>query len=97
MNEYMKLHIPDYSHETHADTHLFNLDVDRYRLKRIFEYNSPSIIIQSAFRGYRARRHYHFYYKSRKKSIVVIQKYWRGSLLRKRLRADLREVLRASN
>jgi hypothetical protein len=44
-NEFMKLHIPDYTHERSAENHLFNLEVDVYRLKRIFERNSPAILI----------------------------------------------------
>lgn len=51
----MKLYIPDYEHEASAEKHLISLDVDIYRLKRIFERNSPSILIQSLYRGYRAR------------------------------------------
>jgi hypothetical protein len=53
LNEFMKLHIPDYAREKSAEQHLFNLEVDIYRLKRIFERNSPSIMIQSVYRGYR--------------------------------------------
>jgi Leucine-rich repeat (LRR) protein len=45
LNEFMKLYIPDYQHETSAERHLISLDVDVYRLKRIFERNSPSILI----------------------------------------------------
>jgi len=41
----MKLHIPDYTNERSAEQHLLNLEVDVYRLKRIFERNSPSILI----------------------------------------------------
>jgi hypothetical protein len=55
LNEFMKLYIPDYEHEASAEKHLISLDVDIYRLKRIFERNSPSILIQSLYRGYRAR------------------------------------------
>ena len=29
LNEFMKLHIPDYRHERSAENHLFNLEVDR--------------------------------------------------------------------
>lgn len=53
LNEYMKLHIPDYARERSAEQHLFNLEVDIYRLRRIFERNSPSILIQTVYRGYR--------------------------------------------
>jgi hypothetical protein len=45
LNEFMKLYIPDYEHEASAEKHLISLDVDIYRLKRIFERNSPSILI----------------------------------------------------
>jgi hypothetical protein len=51
----MKLHVPDYAREKSAEQHLFNLEVDVYRLKRIFERNSPSILIQSVYRGWRQR------------------------------------------
>ena len=45
MNEFMKLYIPDYTKEKLADQHLFNLEVDIYKLRRIFERNSPTILI----------------------------------------------------
>lgn len=45
LNEFMKIHIPDYSSERSAEQHLLNLEVDVYRLKRLFERNSPSILI----------------------------------------------------
>lgn len=45
LNEFMKLHIPDYARERSAEQHLFNLEVDIYRLRRIFERNSPSLMI----------------------------------------------------
>ena len=45
LNEYMKLHVPDYAKEKSAEQHIFNLEVDIYRLRRIFERNSPSIMI----------------------------------------------------
>jgi hypothetical protein len=55
LNEFMKIHIPEYPREKSAEQHLFNLEVDIYRLRRIFERNSPSIMIQSVFRGFRQR------------------------------------------
>jgi hypothetical protein len=45
LNEFMKLRIPDYTNERSAEQHLLNLEVDIYRLKRIFERNSPTILI----------------------------------------------------
>lgn len=57
LNEYMKLHIPDYAREKSAEQHLFNLEVDIYRLRRIFERNSPSIMIQAVFRGFKQRNY----------------------------------------
>ena len=45
LNEFMKIHIQDYSGEKSAEQHLLNLEVDIYRLKRLFERNSPSILI----------------------------------------------------
>jgi hypothetical protein len=51
----MKIHIPDYTNERSAEQHLLNLEVDIYRLKRIFERNSPAILIQAFWRGYASR------------------------------------------
>jgi len=66
LNEFMKLHIPDYAKEKSAEQHLFNLEVDIYRLKRIFERNSPSILIQSLYRGYRSRNYVKIYFNERR-------------------------------
>lgn len=89
LNEYMKLHIPDYAKEKSAEQHLFNLEVDVYRIRRIFERNSPSILIQSLYRGYRSRNFVKIYFNERKQKIVRLQKVIRGWLLRRRLRRDL--------
>ena len=72
LNEYMKLHIPDYAKEKSAEAHLFNLEVDIYRLKRIFERNSPSILIQSLYRGYRSRNFVKIYFNEKKNKILTI-------------------------
>jgi hypothetical protein len=83
LNEYMKLHIPDYSHEQSAEQHLYNLDVDVYRLKRIFERNSPSILIQSLYRAFRCRNSNRMYYRSVQNHIIKIQSLGRGWLARR--------------
>lgn len=69
MNKYMKIYIPEFIPNISAEKHLFNLEVDIYRLKRIYERNSPSIRIQSLFRGFRVRTTYKNYFKHKKKSI----------------------------
>eukprot|EP00347_Sterkiella_histriomuscorum_P006457 403352701 len=93
LNEFMKLHIPDYAKEKSAEQHLFNLEVDIYRLKRIFERNSPSILIQSLYRGYRSRNYVKVYFNERKQKIIKIQKVMRGCLMRKKFKRDLRDML----
>jgi hypothetical protein len=55
LNDFMKLHVPDYAREKSAEQHLFNVEVDIYRLRRIFERNSPTIMIQAVYRGWRLR------------------------------------------
>lgn len=55
LNEFMKWAPPDFTSERSAERHIFFLEVDAYRLKRLFERNSPSILIQSLYRGYRSR------------------------------------------
>ena len=95
MNKYMKIYIPEFVQNITAEKHLFNLEVDIYRLKRIFERNSPSIRIQSLFRGFRVRITYKNYFKRKKKSIIKIQKWVRGWLMRKRMKAELYEIMKA--
>lgn len=97
MNEFMKLHIPDYTKEKAAEQHLFNLEVDIYRLKRIFERNSPTILIQSLYRGYRSKNYVKIYFNERKQKIIRIQRLVRGFLLRQKLKRDLRDMLRYTN
>lgn len=93
LNEFMRLHIPDYFNERSADQHLYNLEVDIYRLKRIFERNSPSILIQSLYRGYRSRNFTKIYFNERAAKIEKIQKAIRGWLARRRFEKDLRDLL----
>jgi len=93
----MKLHIPDYTKEKSAEQHLFNLEVDVYRLRRIFERNSPSILIQSLYRGYRSRNYVKIYFNERRQKIMKIQKIARGFLLRLKLKKDLKDMLRYTN
>ena len=93
----MKLHIPDYTKEKSAEQHLFNLEVDTYRLRRIFERNSPSILIQSLYRGYRSRNYVKIYYSERRQKIIKLQKVARGFLLRLKLKKDLKDMLGLTN
>ena len=76
---------------------MFNLEVDVYRLRRIFERNSPSILIQSLYRGYRSRNYVKIYFNERRQKIIKIQKIARGFLLRMRLKRDLRDMLKYTN
>lgn len=76
---------------------MFNLEVDIYRLRRIFERNSPSILIQSLYRGYRSRNYVKIYFNERRNKIIKIQKIARGFLLRLKLKRDLRDMLRYTN
>ena len=94
MNKYMKIYIPKFVQNISAEKHLFNLEVDIYRLKRIFERNSPSIRIQSLFRGFSVRTTYKNYFKRKIKSIVKIQKYIRGWILRMKMKRELYEIMK---
>lgn len=78
----MKLHIPDYVNERSADQHLLNLEVDIYRLKRIFERNSPSILIQSFWRGCASRSNTKGNDKKRTASIIKLQAWIKSKLTR---------------
>ena len=94
LNEFMKLHIPDYARERSAEQHLFNLEVDIYRLRRIFERNSPSIVIQAIFRGYRQRNAVRMRAQERVYMAIKLQKMIRGFLIRQRFKRDLMDMLR---
>jgi hypothetical protein len=90
----MKIYIPEFIPNLSAEKHLFNFEVDIYRLKRIFERNSPSIRIQSLFRGFRVRTTYKNYFKRKRKSIIKIQKLVRGWILRKNMRRELYDIMK---
>ena len=45
LNKYMKIFVPEFLENLSAEQHLFNLDIDIYRLKRIYERNSPILRI----------------------------------------------------
>lgn len=96
LNEFMKLHIPDYTNERSAEQHLLNLDVDVYRLKRIYERNSPSILIQSFWRGCASRNNAKGYYKKRLTSIVKLQGWFRAVLARKQYLSELQALLKTT-
>lgn len=95
LNKYMKIYVPEFTENLSAEQHLFTLDIDIYRLKRIFERNSPVLRIQSYYRGYRVRSDYQNYFKRRKVSIVKIQKIFRGWRLRRQMKRELYNVMAA--
>ena len=92
---YMKIYVPKFLENNSADQHIFNLDVEVYRIKRLFERNSPSIRIQSAFRGYYHRSKAVFSFMQRKKAAVFIQKMAKGWLFRLRMRKELKSILKS--
>ena len=55
LSNHMKILIPKFQENQSADQHLFNLEVDLYRVRRLYERNSPSIRIQAFYRGYKVR------------------------------------------
>ena len=93
MGEFMKLHLPEFPTHKTASEHLFNLEVDIYRLRRLYERNSPVIMIQRVWRGYFARHFAFLSTRTKKRAALRIQKCVRGWLLRKKLREELKAVL----
>jgi len=43
LSHYMKIIVPKFTENLPADQHLFNLEVDLYRIRRLYERNSPAI------------------------------------------------------
>jgi hypothetical protein len=76
----MRLYAPDFKEGLTAEQHLFQVDLELYKLKRLFEKNSPSIRIQALFKGFKRRVVNTNYFAKRQKSIIYIQKMLRGWL-----------------
>jgi hypothetical protein len=89
LSDYMRLSIPEFSLQTDQRNYLIWLNQDVYALKRIYEKNSPSIMIQRCFRGYIVRKNVANSLGVKKESVIIIQKVVRGMLLRRRLRREL--------
>lgn len=89
LSDYMRISIPDYTNESDARVHLMSLNKDAYELKRIYERNSPSILIQRIFRGHKIRKNINNTIGIKKDSVIKIQKVIRGFLLRRRCRKEL--------
>jgi hypothetical protein len=94
LNRYMKIYAPDFVEHLTAEKHIFNMEVDIYRLKRIYERNSPVIRVQTMFRGYRVRNDYANFFSKRKSAIIKIQKVIRGWLMRFNIKKELKEMLK---
>lgn len=94
LSNYMKIIISKFQENQQADQHLFNLEVDLYRIKRLYERNSPSTRIQSFYRGYRVRNKAFFSSTERVKAALKIQKVWRGYLYRLKIKRELHQLLK---
>lgn len=90
----MKLFVPKFLENQSAEKHLFTLEVDLYRIKRLFERNSPSIRIQSVYRGYMYRSKAVYSYSQKKQAAIKIQKVIRGWLYRRKIRKELKNLLK---
>ena len=66
-------------------------------MKRCYERNSPSILIQSLFRGYKSRNYFKVYFNQRTSNAVYIQRHVRGWLQRRKFMKDLKEILAYTN
>ena len=94
---HMRIVVPDFLEGLSADQHLFHLDVEIYKLKRLHEKNSPSIRIQALFRGFRQRIANQRYFQKKMDSVVFIQKMTRAWLQRKEWKRQLIELMKENN
>ena len=97
MSDYMRISIPDYTKESDARNHLISLNRDAYELKRIYERNSPSVMIQRVFRGFRIRKNISNSIGIKRESVIKIQKVARGFILRNRLKRELNSYMKEIN
>ena len=93
----MLINIPPFPAEPDASLHLIQFEADIYQLKRTFEKNSPAIIIQRHYRGFKSRMGILNQMKSKIQSIYNIQRHIRGFLCRKRLKEQLYKLLEEDN
>lgn len=94
MSDYMRISVPDYTKESDARNHLISLNRDAYELKRIYERNSPSVMIQRIFRGFRIRKNISNSIGIKRESVIKIQKVARGFILRTRLKNELKKYMK---
>ena len=72
LSNHMKILIPKFQENQSADQHLFNLEVDLYRVRRLYERNSPSTRIQAFYRGYKVRTNTYFSASDRIRAAVRV-------------------------
>lgn len=94
LSQFMRLYAPDFKEGLTAEQHIFQVDLEIYKLKRLFEKNSPSIRIQALFKGYKRRVAHTNYFQRRTKSIIYIQKIARGWLQRLKVKRELRALMK---
>ena len=97
LSNHMKILIPKFQENQSADQHLFNLEVDLYRVRRLFERNSPSIRIQAFFRGYKVRTNSYYSAADRNRAAIKIQKVFRGWSCRNKAKRELTKFLKENN
>jgi Leucine-rich repeat (LRR) protein len=90
LSQFMRLFAPEFKEGLTAEQHLFQVDLEIYKLRRLYEKNSPSIRIQALFKGYKRRVAHTNYFQKKLKSIIYIQKMVRGWLQRLRVKRELR-------
>jgi Leucine-rich repeat/IQ calmodulin-binding motif len=78
-------------------TDIRNFKQHIYKLKRKWESCSPVIKIQSHWRRYCVKKNIGGHLSERDKKALIIQKHYRGWILRKKLKRDLEKLLRDTN
>lgn len=97
MNEFMRIHVPEFIDNITAEKHIDALEAEVYQLKRYFERNSPIIRIQAAYRAYRVRLKYSGYIRKVRWAIRKIQKVYRGYCLRSKMKKELYDIMMNNN
>ena len=89
----MMVEIPEFIEDLSTEKYIEILEDELYQLRRKFEYNSPIIRVQAAYRAFKVREKYRYQVSKIRWAILKIQKVWRGFRLRHKMKKELYDIM----